>query len=203
MVRFGSRLFAVVALLASASQTQASVLFSASANAQSLSAMAPFTISGEVLTILLTNTDTARSGTQWVPSEVLTGLFFNLGTSAHPLTGSPATIGNGKTYNAGSCDAATCSSMTNDVGGEWAYGYNSGWSGGGTQGTSGGINFGILPSSPGGYPLNGGLSSELLIKGALAFVLDVPDSLTDAMISNVTFAYGASTSGRGIPGGYR
>jgi hypothetical protein len=100
-----------------------------------LSASASFTIgtnsSGQrQLTILLTNTDTATgTGSNSFPnvtSEVLTGLFFNLGTStfANPtLTPLSATLeSNASIVQGGQCDSsANCGSTQKNVGGEFSY----------------------------------------------------------------------------------
>jgi hypothetical protein len=211
MFRFWSGLITVLAFVGFASQARATVVFSGSNS--TLSASASFTISGGMLNILLTNTDTAPTGSQWVPSEILTGLYFNLGMSAFPTTGSSATIASGKLLNADECSVGPCSSSTTNVGGEWAYAFDEGphntkhglATSGAYFGSSGNLNgpnldgptniadiaFGITSANFGSYPPNTGLDRPL-IKGAATFVLDIPDTLTEVMISNVYFTYGTS-----------
>jgi hypothetical protein len=179
-----SWLFAGVALLAAAGPARA-VTFTAPANAQALAPTADFSLSGRFLTIVLTNTDPAPSGSQWAPSEPPTGLFFNLGTSVLSPTGSSATVPPG-------------GSATNGAG-EWADQYAVGAyfierAGGNLDGANldstsnrNGFQFGMLAADLRGGPLNPGQSGAPLIRAAVMFVLDVPDTLiTDAM-SNLTF----------------
>ena len=130
----------VLALAGFANTAHATVVFSGTGGG--LSASASFSISGTQLTILLTNTDVATgSGYPDVPSEVLSGLFFNLGTStftpvsASVYTGSPSgVIQQGSIIQTANCDAATCAGKTN-IGGEWSYAQGgASWLSGTTQG---------------------------------------------------------------------
>lgn len=108
---------AVLVVLGLVPDAGATVMFSGSDATRS--AEAKFKISGTTLTVMLTNTDTAAPG--FAPSDVLTGLFFNLGTSA--LTPQSATVGSGSIAQASKCTVpATCSTATN-VGGEWGYSF--------------------------------------------------------------------------------
>jgi len=119
----------------------ATVMFSNTANG--LSASASFTISGTTLTILLTNTDAATgAGAPVNPANVLSGLFFNLGSgtftpvSATLPTGSSVVQATNPNTNVANCDANPCAGATN-VGGEWSYasgGVN--WLNGTNQGIS-------------------------------------------------------------------
>jgi hypothetical protein len=194
-----------------------------SASGGGLSAKAEFTIAGtgsnRTLTILLTNTDTATgAGAPLVPSEVLTGLFFNLGTST--FTPVSATLGPGGTIiQTANCDAAACAGQTN-VGGEFSYAAGGvDWLEGTTQGiaSSGylnantnkgnfpggtnydnpkaldGINFGIVPDGWTEGSGNGGLDKVALVDGTVQFVLkNISNSLKETDIKNVYFTYGTS-----------
>lgn len=194
-----------------------------SASGGGLSAKAEFTIAGtganRTLTILLTNTDAATgTGAPLAPSEVLTGLFFNLGTST--FTPVSATLGPGGTIiQTGNCDAAACAGQT-DVGGEFSYASGGAdWLAGTTQGISSsgylnanttggnfpggtnysnpnaldGIDFGIVPDGWAEGSGNGGLDKVALVDGTVQFVLkNVSNSLKESDIKNVYFTYGTS-----------
>src|SRR6185503_1797142 len=84
MSRCLTGLITVLTLAIFAPRADATVLFSASGGG--LSAQASFEITTQggktYLNILLSNTDTANgAGAPLVPSQVLTGLFFNLGST--------------------------------------------------------------------------------------------------------------------------
>jgi len=210
--------FLIVAVLGLMTKAEATVLVSGMTNGRSASAS--FTISGDTLTILLTNTDTAPKGPSWVPSEVLTGLFFNLGTASDVFTPVSATIAPGGLAQADKCNAGQCSGATTNVGGEWSYAFG-GVSDPDIVGTNRGIstagylnantdlgnfngsnldkanslngaNFGLVPGSFVDGSGVGGLDKDPLVKGSATFVLKVPRGLTEAMISNVYFTYGTS-----------
>lgn len=184
-----------------------------------MSASASFAITGSsgstrTLTILLTNTDAATGvNAPTVASQVLTGLFFNLGTTT--FTPVSATLVNGgQIIQTGQCDVS-CSGKTN-VGGEFSYasgganwlsgtnqgiassGYlNANTSSGNFNGTNydnpnalDGINFGIVPDGWTAYSGNGGLDGVALVDGTVQFVLTIPKGLSEADIKNVYFTYG-------------
>jgi hypothetical protein len=56
------------------------------------------------------------------------------------------------------------------------------------------MEFGVLLSDLVRLQRNGAWSPEAVVKSAVAFVLDVPGTLTDQMISNVNFTYGTITN---------
>jgi hypothetical protein len=218
MSRCWAGLITVLALAVCAPRADATVLFSASGSG--LSAQASFEITGSAgsrqLTILLTNTDTATgTGAPLAPAEVLTGLFFNLGTST--FTPVSATLVNGgQIIQTANCDKP-CASSTNP-GGEFSYasgGVN--WLSGTTQGISSsgylnantnmgnfngpnyddpkaldGINFGIVPDGWAPFSGNGGLDGVALVDGTVKFVLNIPDGLKESDIKNVYFTYGTA-----------
>ena len=80
MSRYTVAVITVLAFAGFANRADATVVFSG--NSGGLSASASFSISGNQLTILLTNTDAATgAGAPGDPASVLSGLFFNLGTA--------------------------------------------------------------------------------------------------------------------------
>jgi hypothetical protein len=231
MSRFWAGLITGLALAVGAPKAEALVMFSASGGG--LSAQATFQIDDiggnkQLLTIMLTNTDSATGGlAPDVPSEVLTGLFFNLGTST--FTPVSATLVNGgQIIQTGQCNTpANCVGQTN-VGGEFSYasggvnswatidgtnqgisssGYlNNNTSAGNFNGTNlddpaalDGINFGIVPDGWVAYSGNGGLDGVALVDGTVKFVLKIPDGLTEADIKNVYFTYGTSPDQGTLP----
>ena len=142
MSRYLVAAITVLTLAGAAKQAHATVVFSGTSSG--LSAAASFTINPVVgptnqLVILLTNTDAASGASAPLdPSTVLTGLFFNLGTTTFTpvsaTTLAAATTQDGQTFEQGSiiqggdapggsidpnCDVA-CTGQTN-VGGEWSY----------------------------------------------------------------------------------
>jgi len=90
-----------------------------------LDAEAKFTITGNTLTILLTNTVAAHGG--MLPRETLSGLYFNITGANSALTPVSATVDNvtGMIVQDSQCynGAATCNGVAN-VGGEFSYYYN-------------------------------------------------------------------------------
>jgi hypothetical protein len=216
MSRCWAGLITVLVLAFGVSEAGATATFVGSTSSNDgLSAMAEFTITGDAgarqLTIILTNTDTTDPN---VPAEVLTGLFFNLGTGSFiPVS---ATIAAGDIVQGSECTVpADCGATQTNVGGEFSYIYS-----GGLQGISSsgyidgdanagnfngpnlddpaaldGINFGIVPDLwVAGANTNTGLTKEPLIAGAVTFVLDIPDNLSESDIKNVTFQYGTALS---------
>lgn len=223
MSRYAVALLTVLAFAGFASRANATIVFSGSGGG--LSASASFTISGTQLTILLSNTDAATgAGAPTAPSEVLSGLFFNLGTSAFTPV-SARTNGNGSIIQTSNCDIQSCSGQTN-IGGEWSYAYGgAGWLAGTNQGISSagylnnntsagnfngpnyetpnalnGIEFGLVPNNWVAFSGNGGLDNNALIEGTAKFVLTIPAGLTEADITNVYFTYGTAAGENTVPG---
>jgi hypothetical protein len=209
---------AALLVLISSQAGAAAILFSASgtgADGAAISASALFDITGNTLTITLTNTaldDNTTGGVDAgkdVPGNTLTGVFFDL-TGSPALTPVSATIAAGSII--GTCDIVPCGAGTTDVGGEFRYDTGS-FPGGAGQGVASagyiggdgnfglavnldsppsgavnGINFGLISNDPSFVP-NGGLS-EPLIRNQVVFVLTGVSGLTIADISNVSFQYG-------------
>lgn len=192
------------------------ILFSASgtgADGVTLSAEAVFSISGNTLTITLTNTGDSSGSGQDVPGNTLTGLFFDLPDG---ITLTPETATTTKPIVQSSlCDVGDCSGTNVDVGGE--FGYNTGTFGshlgnigiasaGYIDQNSGsftganlddpeapdGINFGIIASTTDyAFNPNGGLAMEPLIDKKVIFTLTIEGgTLTADQITNVSFQYG-------------
>ena len=192
-----------------------------------VSASALFDITGNTLTITLSNTSVANNGAD-VPGSTLTGLFWN-SVSNITLTPFSAVVASGSTIlNPGMC-SPSCAGVTN-VSGEFGYaaasftgGANRGIASSGylTTGLSGnignfnngsagvnlagpmsldGINFGIVSAAAGFNP-NGGLESVPLIQSAVVFMLTGVSGLTIADFKNVSFQYGTSITELNIPSG--
>jgi hypothetical protein len=211
----------VVVALCRVPSAEATVVFTGSQGG--LSAQASFSISGTTLTVLLTNTDTSPSGSEWVPTEVLTGLFFNLGSGE--FTPVSATIDSGKIVQKNNCNDGAPSCNTTDVGSEWSYAYGGvGFLSGENQGIASagylndntsdgnfgpgnldgpeainGMEFGIVPAEFVAGSGNGGMDGEAFIAGTVKYVLTIPTGLSESEISNVYFTYGTSPGG-GLPG---
>ena len=225
MSRCWAGVITVLTLAFCAPSADATVMFSASGGG--LSAQASFTISGgagnRTLTILLTNTDAATGvDAPDVPSEVLTGLFWNLGSTTF-TTGNATLVNGGEIIQTANCEVS-CAGQTN-VGGEFSYASGGvDWLAGTNQGiaSSGylnnntsagnfkngavlgtnydnpaaldGINFGIVPDGWTAYSGNGGLDGVALVDGTVKFVLKIPDGLAEGDIKNVYFTYGTSAN---------
>ena len=216
MSRCWAGLITVLAVAVGAGRAEATVMFSASGGGLSAQASFEITTQGNksYLNILLTNTDTATgAGAPLSANQVLSGLFFNLGTST--FTPVSATLVNGGQIVQPNECSTSCAGQTN-VGGEFSYasggaswlsGTNQGISSSGylndntSQGNFGGtnldnpkaldgINFGIVPDGWTPYSGNGGLDGVALVDGTVKFVLKIPNGLKETDISNVYFTYG-------------
>jgi hypothetical protein len=182
-----------------------------------VSAAAMFDISGNELTITLTNTSPANDKKD-VPGSTLTGIFWNF-TRNPTLTPVSATVAPGAIVGA-DCSVASCAGVTN-VGGEFGYeadqfvaisgadrgiassGYldtglnhNAGnFNGANLDGPASidGINFGIISAAPGFEP-NNGLSKVPVIVDTVVFKLTGANGLSIDDISHVNFQYGTDFS---------
>lgn len=192
---------------------------------QPVAATAIFDITGNILTITLTNTS-GSSTPQDAPGSTLSGLYWNF-TGSPVLTPLSATVVAGSII--GPCDISlTCATDTN-VAGEFGYAATSGPAGsdrgisssgylttglpgnignfnGGAAGVDldspdslDGINFGII-SAAAGYDPNGGLAGTPEIRDTVVFQLSGVSGLGIADISNVSFQYGTSLTELNIPG---
>jgi len=211
------KLLTAVLLLTAAGAQAEPILFSGTSG--SLSATVSFEVSGDSLTVMLTNTS---MGDVMAPSDVLTAVFFDIEGADPGFTPLSALLGPGSTVLFD--DPAT------DVGGEWAYAN-------GLSGAPGGASFGISsvglnlfgppdlfggpnldgPESPNGLqygitsagddlttgntPVTG---STPLIQNSVVFTLGNASGFLVSRISNVYFQYGTSLgepSFAGNPGG--
>lgn len=182
-------------------------------NSVTLSASALFSISGNILTITLSNTgDTSATG-QDVPGNQLTGLFFSLPTGITLSTTPDGSATAPSLVQADQCDVP-CGSSNVNVGGEFAFNTGSfgahlgsfGISSAGYIGTNGNLNGSDLDSPPnpdgpnfsiiaptGTYQFNpnGGLADVPLVDGTVIFTLTISGgTLLEEQISNVSFQYG-------------
>ncbi|MCO6441721.1 MAG: PEP-CTERM sorting domain-containing protein [Nitrococcus mobilis] len=194
----------------------------------SLAASASFDISGDNLTIILTNTANYDASTDGAlaSNQTLSGIFFDL-TTDPTLSPVSASIASGSDLvQSDQCDVGPCSATTTDVGGEFIFGTNptpsefpndamygiasSGYISGSSGNFSGpnlddpdapdGINFGIVPSGFNAGDGNGGLDNDPLIRNAVQLVLTGVSGLTNDAISNVSFQYGTDFDEPNFPG---
>ena len=197
MLRIGLTAVCALALtLAGVGSASANTIFSGSSG--SLSASANFGLSGNTLTIILTNTSLADV---LVPADVLTGFFFD---TAHTLTAVSASL-NGSTVNYGS--------LVTDVGEGWQYkggvsaqGKNAGISAAGlgifgptgnffTPGVSSdGLDYGILSAGDDLSTGNTGVTGHgPLIKNSLTFTLSAAAGFSlNELGSSVVFQFGTA-----------
>jgi len=192
------------------------------ATSGTLSASATFTVIGSNLQIVLTNTGTSDAT---VPTDVLTGIFFNV--SGNPVLGALSAISGGNSYTLNIPSAPTLISGSNtDIGGAWAFEqgtlahgalYGIGAAGFGVFGTPNvfpgpnvdgdpgvdGIGYGLLPAGDNLQTGNGGLNGRDFTKNSDTFLLSL-GSLQgfdpSTAIGNLTFQYGTALTETSIPG---
>lgn len=186
MSRCWAGLITVLALAVFAPRAEAAVF---TASGGGLSAKAEFSFAGSgghrALTILLTNTDTATgAGAPLVPSDVLTGLFFNLGTS---------TFGGQFSSEKGGVGALSGTTQGIASKGNLSANTNQGNFLGATNFGNPSINFGIVPEGWTAGGANGGLDKVALADGTVKFVFKgISNSFDESKIGNVYFTYGTS-----------
>ena len=196
--------FCLTAILVSLITSQAyaaPITFTGSSG--SLAASATFDTSGGNLLVTLTNTSVADV---LVPADVLTTVFFNVGSQS--LSPVSAMLNTGSTVFFGPVNGG-------DVGGEWAYINNTGIGSSGfdifgaanfgvtnLQGPAGvdGLQYGITSAGDntaiGNAAVTGGFA---LIKNSVVFTLSgYTGDLTD--ISNIVFQYGTALDEPRFPG---
>jgi PEP-CTERM motif-containing protein len=192
---------ATLVILAAPGAGRADVIYTGSSG--SLSASADFSLSGGTLTVTLTNT---ASATALVPTDVLTGVFFN---TTHTLTPVSAAYPTGSTIWYGTISPA---SATGDgwgyASGVSAQGMNSAISATGAVNGLGhsnfsgannplqGLGYGILPTGYTGIGANTGITGHgPLIQDSVVFTLTAPAGFSlDELGSSVVFQYGTSLS---------
>jgi hypothetical protein len=216
----------ILATAASLNAGASTILYSASGvtGGVNVSASADFTLNGDNLTIVLTNTSGTNPLTD-VPGSTLTGLFWNFNGSP-VLTTVSAVLSAGSTI-IGTCAPVSCVGVT-DVSGEFGYkansgpagqkhgiassgyidnggqnigNFNNGGPGANLEGPASldGINFGIV-SNAAGYDPNGGLDQVPVISNSVTFNLTGVSGLTAADISGVIFQYGTDFREFRMPG---
>jgi len=209
-------LFAAIAAMAFAQSAKADTLtFTGSSG--DLAASVTFTVTGNTLTVELSNTATADAS---VPADVLTAVFFN--TNGVSLTPTSATITSGSLQLHDGTTVHT-GTLTN-IAGEWAYvegsdqgvgaaGFSvfgsgdiiddsaplfntqtpAGTAGAPPDGLAGGLITGF--DSP-----NGGLQNRWLLNGTATFTFTFDGTLSAADITDVVFQYGTSLDEPSFPG---
>lgn len=224
----------VLTCAAPSSVEAGSVVFSGTGAGEegvNLSASALFTVEGSTLKITLQNTGDSSGTTKDLPSNQLSGVFFDLPTGVS-LTPVSAVVASGALVQANSCSTGLCNGATTNVGGEFAYNTsNDSWDGNhqGNHAVSGsgyiglsagnmggpnldgtdapnGPNFGIIADNSAFKP-NGGLAGVPLIKKEVVFALAMTKNgqaysgLELAQISNVSFQYGTGFGQPSFSGG--
>jgi hypothetical protein len=220
MHRVAFPLLVVVAVVLGQSEAHAgSILFSAKGAGEegvNLSASALFTVNGSTLTIRLRNTGDSSGAGLDLPSNLLSGVFFDLPTGV-ALTPFAATVTPGAILQPWNCDPGKCNGSTTNVGGEFAYNTSSAdWSGNhaGNHGIAGSGYIGVnkanfngpdldAPANPNGpnfgitsaitdenwFNPNGGLQGEPLIEKEVIFTLSITKnnkSYTDLALSQIS-----------------
>lgn len=206
---------AAIGAVALSGAARADVIFAGSGTAggNAVAASADFAISGNLLTITLTNISPAN-GLE-TPTNTLTGIAFTL-NGGDPMLTPISAIAPNAIVNAAGCTGSLCSGTNVNVGGEWGYqrhfsgtegigssgyittglagdigNFNNGAAGTNLAGPNSldGINFGILSGTHGA--LNGGLGVPLL-ENSVVLTLSGVSGFTESQIGNVTFLYGTS-----------
>lgn len=179
-----------------------------------LGASATFQITGDVLSITLTNTatDDNNNGGWDISGNTLTGLFFDFADNPTFTPVSASVAPGSELVQYGTCTPGPCSSTTTNVGGEFYFSDNSetplaefgiassGYIGGSNPDFNGpnldnpgntgdGINFGII-SLDNVFNPNGGLANDPLIRNSVIFALSGAQGLSVIDISNVSFQFG-------------
>jgi hypothetical protein len=188
-----------------------------SGTGHALSANVTFDVSGTSLLVTLVNTS-SLDVTQ--PSDVLTGVFFNIGGNPS-LTKTSATVSLGSSII--SSDGSQSGGAGTVVGGEWAYLNNlSQYSANAAISSSGlgifgdanfpgpnlqknaaldGVQYGITSAGDVASTVNGGLAGQGLIKNSVEFALGgLPSGFLLSDISTVTFQYGTALTEPSLPG---
>jgi len=182
-----------------------------SANGVATGAQADFSISGNQLTVVLTNIGT---GSIRASGDVLSGLFFDVIGSTPTFTPVSALVTSGSSV-------LQFSSNPTNVGGEWRYqqfattgsgagqaparygisssGYDDLFGAANFNGPDlqppqavDGIQFGLVNSSFVAFQGNGGLDSNALVRNSVTLTLTFTGSLSESQLANVYFWYGTS-----------
>ena len=194
-----------VAMVATSFDASAGVIFGSSSGSRA--AAARFDIVGEGLEVVLSNTSLADT---LVPSDVLTGVFFNI--TGNPALTRMSAMSGGPTYRG----TTLISDAHTAVGGEWAYrnglnqyAANSGISSSGLglfgpkdlfpganlsgPASPGGTEYGLASAADSMSTGNHGVTGNELTKNSIAFRLGgLPDHFSLSNIGDVTFQYGTS-----------
>jgi hypothetical protein len=186
---------AVLAGLTLANPSQAGMVFSGSSG--NLSATANFSLTGNTLTVTLTNTSTADTT---VPTDLLTGVFFNTTHTLTPVSASlnGSTVFYGSITNAG--DGWGYASGVSANGKNSAISASGAVSGLGHSNFSGannqlqGVDYGILSAGDNSATGNTGLTGHgPLIKNSVQFTLTAATGFSLSELgSSVVFQYGTA-----------
>jgi len=212
-VRHSLPVLALLGLIAaSGGRAEAGALFTTptdqinSFNDHPFAASAEFSVSGNTLTVVLTNTN-AESIAKYVPSDTLCAVFFDVAGNPALVYASAvaATLRNG----------TTVTGPDEDITAEWFYKQNSGGLGQGVAqsyglGTAG---YGIFPTSGGqqfGYGImdngfdgtngNNPVNGQTFAQNSVTFSLTFAGALSENDISNVRFQWGTALNEGSLTG---
>lgn len=204
--------FSVVASLLCGGAAFADVTFSFTSGG--LGASATFAVSGSNLIVTLTNTGTADV---LVPTDVLTGVFFNRAGAALTLGRVSAVVAAGSSLS-GTLPGTPTNPPPDGIGGEWSYntvsgphgtGYGISSSGLGLFGAGDtfpglnlqgppspdGVQYGLVTAGDNPLTGNGGILGNAFIKNSAVFTLSgLPGDFDLANLSDVWFQYGTDLS---------
>lgn len=182
------------------------------ASSGTLAASVDFSLAGNTLVVVLTNTSTTDV---LVPADLLTGVFFSSNGTLTPVS---ATSG-GPTY----LNGVQINGAGTVVGGEWAYGAGlSGVPGGAGQGISSagfglfgnatfpganlsgpaavdGLQYGITAAGDNVATQNGGVANSEITQNSVVFTFTVSNSFSLPSLRKISFQYGTSLSEPNIP----
>jgi hypothetical protein len=202
---------------ASAGECRAGLIFTTpsnsvnSFNGDPVAASADFSISGNTLTVVLTDTNTSNIA-KYVPSDALTALFFNV--AGNPLL--TYTEAEASSVRTGSAVKAGPVNITS----EWAYAFKSTGLGGSVSppvtehyglgtagfgifsGLGGGQQFpyGILDKGFTGSNGNGPVDAASFAQDSITFSLKFNGKLSESDISDVRFQWGTALNEGNVPG---
>ena len=209
MKKVSFSLAASAAVLAIATSTQASVLFSGSGfnpeAGTNAAGSAMFTISGNTLTLVLTNTTLPRTTAQ---GNAMTGVTFDIGGGSPVLTLTSTALTSGSDFwtskTATNNAAALNGSWTSVLGasplGEYGVattGFNGRFNGGSIGLGNAAPNYGIVAAGTfDGTNVSFGGSQFPFVQNSMTFTFTGVSGFTEAQISNVKLLFG--TDGTGI-----
>ncbi len=213
MKTFSKHLLIVAALALAYSATASATSVTYTGTLNNLSAQANFSLTGNILTVTLTNTSTSDV---LVPIDVLTAVLFDV-AGPGKLTKGTATLSSGSSVAFWTGAGNGTVGNTGNVGAEWAYAEDKGISSSGLglfaptdrfdtahnlygPADPDGLQYGIVSLADnlttGNTPVTG---SQPLIVGGVTFTFTAAQGFQLADISNVSFQYGTALTEPNVP----